>query len=199
LHIQLNPKLVKQWDKRWMVCTTDKREGSTHVVYYEDESDEGSRPALGCIHLYEGENRVSVYASDFEMREDGSGVEYTVYKLNVRRGEDRLVVYKRWSKCDGFHRQLAKEHRVPPAVNLPRKWAQTSDKDRLEKRRCQLNHYFAELGGWANREGLDLWDSSVSKAFTDFIFSPDGENGDDDRTTFALVTKHEHSAVASDL
>jgi hypothetical protein len=131
-------------------------------------------------------DRVSVYASDFEKRLDTSGVEYTVYKLNVRRGEDRLVVYKRWSKCDGFHKQLTKEHRVPVAVHLPRKWAQTSDKGRLEKRRCQLNHYFAELSGWANREGLDLWDSSVSKAFTDFIFSTDGENGDDDRTTFAM-------------
>lgn len=186
LHIQLNPKLVKQWDKRWMVCTTNKRESSTHVVYYDSQEDEGHKPALGCIHLYEGENRVSVYASDFETREDSSGVEYTVYKLNVRRGEDRLVVYKRWSKCDGFNKQLAKEHRVPPAVQLPRKWSNTNDKDRLEKRRCQLNHYFAELSGWANREGLDLWDSSVSKAFTDFVFSADSENGDDDRSTFAL-------------
>lgn len=51
LHIQLNAKMAKQWDKRWMVCTTNKQEGSTHVVYYNDKSHEGQRPAQGCIHL----------------------------------------------------------------------------------------------------------------------------------------------------
>jgi hypothetical protein len=71
---------------------------------------------------------------------------------------------------------------LPAAVQLPRKWQQTSDKDRLEKRRCQLNHYFAELSGWANREGLDLWNPAVSKAFTDFIFGTD-EDTEEERSS----------------
>eukprot|EP01043_Picozoa_sp_COSAG02_P031329 COSAG02_NODE_2040_length_10033_cov_3.206362_2_plen_665_part_00 len=54
LCIQLNPKLPKQFDKRWMVCTTNRRAGSTHIVYYNERSHEGNRPAQGCIHLYEG-------------------------------------------------------------------------------------------------------------------------------------------------
>lgn len=53
LYIQLNPKLPKHFDRRWMVCTTNRRESSTHIVYYMDQSDEGKVPAQGCIHLYE--------------------------------------------------------------------------------------------------------------------------------------------------
>lgn len=64
---------------------------------------------------------------------------------------------------------------LPATVFLPKKWQQATEPTRLEKRRCQLNHYFAELSGWANREGLDLWDPSVSSAFTDFISGPDDD------------------------
>ena len=67
---------------------------------------------MGGGYRYEGENRVSVYASEFEWRKDASGVDYTVYKLNVRRGDDREILYKRWSKCDKFHKELAREHKV---------------------------------------------------------------------------------------
>lgn len=67
---------------------------------------------------------------------------------------------------------------LPASVYFPRKWQQTNDASRLEKRRCQLNHYFAELSGWANREGLDLWDPSVSETFPAFVFeSIDDEDG----------------------
>lgn len=157
---------------------------------------------------------MSVYASEFEQRTDASGGEYTVYKLNVRRGDDRHVLHKRWSKIDKLQKDMAREHKVsehdyrpgrhwiflalcaasfasshvvavsqlPATVYLPKKWQQTSDADRLEKRRCQLNHYFAELSGWANREGLDLWDSSVSAAFTAFVREPD-DGTDDSRSS----------------
>ena len=64
---------------------------------------------------------------------------------------------------------------LPATVFLPKKWQQATEPTRLEKRRCQLNHYFAELSGWANREGLDLWDPSVSPAFTEFISEPDDD------------------------
>ena len=166
LHIQLAEKLTKQWDRRWMVCTADSR-GLHHVTYYEDEAHEGQRPALGCIHLYEpSETRVAIHASEFEMRVDESGTQYTFYKLNLRRGDERLVIYRRWSRCDKFHRDIAKQHKLPATVQLPKKWNQTTDRQRLDKRRCQLNHYFAELSGWANRHGLDLWQCD---AFQDFV------------------------------
>lgn len=71
---------------------------------------------------------------------------------------------------------------MPATVYLPKKWQQTTDTSRLEKRRCQLNHYFAELGGWANREGVDLWDPSVSEAFAAFIRELD-DGAEDDRSS----------------
>ena len=53
LYIQLNRKLPKHFDRRWMVCTMNMREGSTHIVYYMDKLHQGKVPAQGCIHLYE--------------------------------------------------------------------------------------------------------------------------------------------------
>ena len=63
-----------------------------------------------------------MYASELEQRTDASGGEYTVYKLNVRRGDDRRVLFKRWSQCDKLQKDLAREHRVskPPLAPLPR-------------------------------------------------------------------------------
>ena len=74
---------------------------------------------VDCVRRYEGENRVSVYASEFEQRtDDVSGVEYTVYKLNVRRGDDRHVLHKRWSKCDKLQKDIAREHKVGMRLGL---------------------------------------------------------------------------------
>jgi hypothetical protein len=80
---------------------------------------------------------------------------------------------------------LAVLSQLPATVYLPKKWQQTNDVGRLEKRRCQLNHYFAELSGWANREGLDLWNPSVSEAFTAFIREPD-DGTDDGRSSLRV-------------
>ena len=151
-----------------MVCV-NSLEGATHVTYYANQGDPGVRPALGAIHLYEGE-MLSFHTSGHETRRAGNS-EYTVYKLNVKfrtpQGFERKVVYKRWSQVAALHRELSKEfkERVGWTVSLPKKYSSTKDTGRLQKRERQLNHYFAELTGLANRENLDLCKSDAMEKF----------------------------------
>ena len=52
-----------------------------------------------------------------------------------------------------------------------------------------------ELSGWANREGLDLWDSSVSAAFTAFVREPD--DGTEDTADRGTVCNRHNATDAT--
>ena len=94
-----------------------------------------------------------------------------IYRFDVRFKGSSHTFQQRWSACEGFHKAITKDLKLPKGAEFKAEFPSKRTKmknfepEAIESRRAELDAYFGELAEWARNNGMAVVNLPVVRQF----------------------------------